>query len=282
MYKVFIFSIYKFLNHTFSMKNKSAGTLHAKTLLFIALLSFCFFRGISQKVDTLHLIYHHTQNKAHDTTLKHIDRWIKSLNGTHMDITVVGYYPSTNFKPFAQERVDEMFLILNRKGRELFTFGEFVSKKGKDYQRTTVDIIYTPTGSAAAAAAAEAQKKAAEAAAKEEEKKIKDAAKAAENAEEKKKKDAEKAANAEKKAAEEALKAEEKKKKEEEKATSKPEKSNDPKADEKAKKEAEKAAAADKKAGEVAAKAEEKRRKEEEKAAVEAEKKAKKEAEKKK
>lgn len=270
------------------MKNTSAAT-KAKAFTFIVLLSLCFFRGISQKVDTLHLIYHHTQNKAHDTTLKHIDRWIKSLNGTHMDITVVGYYPSSNFKPFAQERVDEMFLILNRKGRELFTFGEFAAKKGKDYQRTTVDIIYTPTGGAAAAAKIEAEKKAADDAAKAEEKKIKDAAKAAENAEEKKKKDAEKAANAEKKAAEDAVKAEEKKKKDAEKANSKPEKTvdaNDPKAVEKAKKEAEKeaekTAATEKKAAEAAAKAEEKKKKDEEKAAAEAEKKAKKESEKKK
>ncbi|PBQ34216.1 hypothetical protein CNR22_21395 [Sphingobacteriaceae bacterium] len=264
------------------MKNQSAAT-RAKAFTFVILLSLCFFRGISQKVDTLHLIYHHTQNKAHDTTLKHLDRWIKSLNGTHMDITVVGYYPTTNFKPFAQERVDEMFLILNRKGRELFTFGEFSSKKGKDYQRTTVDIIYTPTGGAAAAAKAEAERKAAEDAAKAEEKKLKDAAKAAENAEEKKKKDAEKAAAAEKKAAEDAIKAEEKKKKEAEKAsTTSEKKSDDPKADEKAKKEAEKVAAAEKKAADAAAKAEEKKKKDEEKAAAEAEKKAKKDAEKKK
>ena len=111
------------------MKKISATIFKPKTAVFLIVLTFCALSGFSQKPDTLHLIYHHTQNKAHDTTLAHIDRWVKSLHGKHMDITVIGYYHKPEFKPFAQERVDEMFLILNRKARDLVTFGTFSDRK---------------------------------------------------------------------------------------------------------------------------------------------------------
>jgi hypothetical protein len=75
-----------------------------------------------------------------------MDKWIKGLNSVHQDLRIVGYYHKGDFRKFAQQRVDEMFLVVNRKARPLFTIKSMETKKGEDYQRTTVDLIYTPTG----------------------------------------------------------------------------------------------------------------------------------------
>lgn len=141
------------------MKTPKKLGLNAR-LMMPLLIMFVFTAPMLSQSDTLHLIYHHTQKAAHDTTLARIDKWIKTLKGKHVDITVIGYYPQSNIKPYAQERVDELFLVLNRKARDLFTFGEFTTKKGKDYQRTMVDIIYKPSLSPQEAAAAAVKAKA--------------------------------------------------------------------------------------------------------------------------
>ncbi len=120
------------------MKNPLFFSLRTVVLaLFCAVAS----HGKAQ-YDTLHIYYHNTAVTPHDTSLAKLDRWIKSLNGNKVDLTVVGYYHKLEFKKFAQERVDEMFLVLNRKSRSSFNIQEMVTKKGKDYQRTTVDLIY--------------------------------------------------------------------------------------------------------------------------------------------
>src|SRR4051812_48928104 len=75
----------------------------------------------AQKYDTLHLYYNQISVQPHDTTLAKMDKWIKSLNGKHQDIKIVAYYHKFEFKKYAQERVDEMFLTVNRKARSLFT-----------------------------------------------------------------------------------------------------------------------------------------------------------------
>jgi len=149
---------------------KNSTTLIARTrVIALVLLTFLVGQtGFSQ--DTLHLYYHHTQMKAHDTTLAKIDAWVKKLNGKHQDITVIAYFHKPEFKKFSQERADEMFLILNRKARELITIESIGPKKGKDSQRTTVDIIYKKTVNAEEAAAMATKAKAEEEKKKEDEK----------------------------------------------------------------------------------------------------------------
>jgi hypothetical protein len=151
---------------------------------------FAIISPLSAQTDTLHLNYHYTQTSAHDSTQARIDEWIKSLNGKHVDIQIVAYFHKPEFKKAADARSEELFLILNRKARALFTFVSNGSKKGKDYQRTMVDIIYKPTVTPEELAAAAAKAKAeAEAAAK-----AKEEAKAAKKAEEEEKKKKEGAA----------------------------------------------------------------------------------------
>ena len=126
-------------------------------------LTFLFFTARSQ--DTLHLNYHFTQILPHDSTQAKIDKWVKSLNGQHVDIKVIAYFNRSEFKKVSQQRCDELFLVLNRKARSLITIEFIGTKAGKDYQRTMVDIIYSYTGAAekaAAAAIAEKEKQKAE------------------------------------------------------------------------------------------------------------------------
>jgi hypothetical protein len=126
---------------------RSRGGL--KVLMLLMAIGFSL-TSVAQ-YDTLHLYYNNISVTPHDTTLAKMDKWIKSLNGKHQDMKVVGYYHKLEFKKYAQERVDEMFLVINRKARSLFTIEEMVTRKGKDFQRTTVDLIYKPTGGAVAA-----------------------------------------------------------------------------------------------------------------------------------
>ncbi|MDI1356153.1 MAG: hypothetical protein PSX36_14635 [bacterium] len=118
------------------------------TIRIIALLVFMFVLAKTGRAqsDTLHLYYIQTQSTIQDSTNKKIDNWVKSLNGKHVDIDVVAYYSKLEYKKFAQQRNDELFLVLNRKARALITIGFIGPKKGENSQRTTVDIIYHLTG----------------------------------------------------------------------------------------------------------------------------------------
>src|SRR3954467_6521444 len=107
-----------FLSNTFSL-----------TLFFITLF---FSSGISQTYDTLHLNYHHTATTAHDSTQKKIENWVKKLNKQHVDVRVYAYYHRPEFKKFADDRIEDLFIVLNRKARDLITIKEMTSKKGKD------------------------------------------------------------------------------------------------------------------------------------------------------
>jgi len=112
-------------------------------------LFFCFaltFGCVSQNLlgqDTLHLNYHHTQMKAHDTTVAKIERWAKSLNGKSVNLKVLAYYHKSEFKPGATARNEDLFLVLNRKARTLITIQSMEAVKGKESQRNRVDIVYT-------------------------------------------------------------------------------------------------------------------------------------------
>jgi hypothetical protein len=200
------------------MKHLSSQVFELKKLALFFAIILCITQVKSQ--DTLHLVYHHTQVEPHDSTMAKIDSWIKNLNGKHVDIQIIGYFHKPEFKKFSQGRVDELFLVLNRKAREQLTFESYGAKKGTDEQRTTVDIIYKTTVTPEEVAAAKAKEEAAVAKAKEEE----EAAKKAEKEKEKAEKEKEKAEKAEKEALEKAEKEKEKAEKSEKEALEKAEK----------------------------------------------------------
>lgn len=125
---------------------KLSCSIRTIAILFI---TFFFAQSGRSQSDTLHLYYVQTQTTISDSTGKKIDRWVKSLNGKHVDINVVAYYSKLEYKKFAQQRADELFLVLNRKARALITIESIGPKKGENSQRTTVDIIYHLTGTPA-------------------------------------------------------------------------------------------------------------------------------------
>lgn len=268
-----------------------SGSFSTNLKSLTAIFALFFSLSVSAQTDTLHLYFHHTQTSPPDSMQVKIEKWAKNL-GRHVDVDVVSYYHKIEFKKFSQERLDNLFITLNRKARQTITITSQSVKKGEDYQRTMVDLIYKTTitpemiaaekakaeSEAAAAKAKKDAEKAAADAAKAEEKAKKDAEKAAADAikaEEKKKKDEEKAAAD---ALKDAAKAEEKKKKDEEKAAADAAKASEKTkegGDEKsASKEEEAKKKEEEKAAKEAAKAEEKKQKEAEKAAKEAAKEA--------
>ena len=117
-------------------------------LCFVVVFFMCSANGNAQ-ADTLHLNYYLSQVMPHDTTSAKIDKWVKSLKGQPVKITVAAYYHKPEFKKFAQQRCDELFLVLNRKARSLITIESIGPRKGKDFQRSMVDIIYSAPGSQA-------------------------------------------------------------------------------------------------------------------------------------
>jgi hypothetical protein len=177
------------------MKNPNSLIAPAKAL--VLLLMFACTSKIKAQ-DTLHLNYVQIQTKMPDTTDAKIDNWIKKLNGQHVDIRVVAYYYKAEFKKYSEERANDLFLILNRKARPLFTIVSVGAKKGESSQRSRVDIIYTKSGAAEEAKVAAAKVKEEEAKKKEEEAKKKEADKAAATAQKTEKKEKEKAEKAEK------------------------------------------------------------------------------------
>ena len=100
----------------------------------LALSIFCLNQGFSQ--DTLHLDFKATQTVPDKLIEDKIVAWGKTLNGKKQDINIVAYYHKGEFKKFAEERLQEMFLSVNRKVRELVTIKTQEAKKGEDYQRT--------------------------------------------------------------------------------------------------------------------------------------------------
>lgn len=97
--------------------------------------------------DTLHLDFGNTQVVPDEKMEAKIVAWGKTLNGKKQDINVFAYFHKGEFKQFAQQRLDEMYLSINRKVRDLVNIKLQEVKKGENYQRTRVDIIYWPEGS---------------------------------------------------------------------------------------------------------------------------------------
>jgi hypothetical protein len=121
-----------------------------RTFFLMLAFSMAIFKSSGQ-TDTLHLNYYLSQVMPHDTTSAKIDKWVASLKGQHVNITVAAYYHRPEFKKFAQQRCDELFLVLNRKARALITIESIGPRKGKDFQRSMVDIIFVKPGTVAAA-----------------------------------------------------------------------------------------------------------------------------------
>ena len=248
-------------------------------------LAIIFSKQVSAQ-DTLHLDFGATQTTPDKAIEDKIVAWGKTLNGKKQDINIVAYYHKGEFKKFAEQRVEEMFLSVNRKVRDLVNIKTQEALKGENYQRTRVDIIYWPTGMDTKTV--EAKKKEEEKAKKEEEKKKKEAEKSDKSVKKEDKKEDkkdDKAKKDEKKVEKKADKKEEKKEKvekpkeekkpaltKEEKEAAEAKKKEDK---EKEKKEKEEKAAKEK--AEKEAKKEQEKKEKEEKAAAE---KAKKEQEK--
>lgn len=108
--------------------------------LFILIIGVA--NGFAQK-DTLHIFYQGYSTKMLDSNETKIGNWAKSLKGKHVNVDVLCYYYDSEHKKEAAERSEEMFLILNRKARELITINSNAPKKGEKYQRTRVDIVYS-------------------------------------------------------------------------------------------------------------------------------------------
>lgn len=140
------------------MKNKTTLISRAKSGALALLFIFCGHSSFSQ-TDTLHINYDQVKTIPHDTSLAKIDAWVKKLNGMHVDVTVIAYYSKIEFKKYAQERADEMFLVLNRKARNLITIEFIGPKKGANSQRSRVDIVYKKSVSPEELAAAAAKEK---------------------------------------------------------------------------------------------------------------------------
>ena len=117
-----------------------------KTLLTISIMACCAYPSVSQ-TDTLHIYYQGLQTKTLDSNETKIANWAKTLKGKRVDVTVLAYYEKMDYKKYAQERADEMFLSLNRKARDLITIKSIGPKKGQKHQRSTLDVVYNISGS---------------------------------------------------------------------------------------------------------------------------------------
>lgn len=117
------------------------------TRYYLCLISILFLSSlltsIKAQTDTLHLDYSGIQTVLPDTTEAKLNEWAKKINGKKYEVVVFAYYHDKDFKKFADERADDMFRILNRKAREWITIKNIESKKGKKFQRSRVDIVYS-------------------------------------------------------------------------------------------------------------------------------------------
>jgi hypothetical protein len=111
-----------------------------RIIFFMAIALFANFRGLAQ--DTLHLNYNQVQTVLADTSIAKIEKWVKKLNGQHVNISVYCYYSKPEFKKYAQQRADELFLELNRKARNIITIDFIGPKRGDNWQRSMADVVY--------------------------------------------------------------------------------------------------------------------------------------------
>lgn len=110
--------------------------------IFFLTLSFTRNTCFAQS-DTLRIYYQGYNTKMLDSNEAKIGNWAKNLNGKHVNVDVLCYYYEAEHKKEATERSEELWLILNRKARELITIKSNSPKKGEKFQRTRVDIVYS-------------------------------------------------------------------------------------------------------------------------------------------
>ena len=127
------------------MKKYSLSKPNFKVLILLSVITLFAYPSMSQ-TDTLHLYYQGLQTKTLDSNEAKVGEWAKTLKGKHVDVQVLCYYEKAEYKKYSQERSDEMFIILNRKARDLITITSNAPKKGVKSQRSMVDIVYTAIG----------------------------------------------------------------------------------------------------------------------------------------
>lgn len=110
-------------------------------MILIALVTFGN-KFYAQK-DTLHIYYSGMQTNVSDSSEAKIGKWMKSLNGRHVDVEICAYYDNSDFKKYMVERAENLHLIVNRKARDLITVKFIGPVKGKKWQRYMADVVYT-------------------------------------------------------------------------------------------------------------------------------------------
>lgn len=115
---------------------------------------FCAFiiigaSAYSQK-DTLHIYYMGMQTAILDSNDAKITRWVKSLNGRHVDLEIYTYYDNSDFKKYMNERMENLHMVVNRKARDQISVKFMGPVKGKKSQRSVADVVYTSANPAPA------------------------------------------------------------------------------------------------------------------------------------
>lgn len=134
-----------------------SNNIMKKLFAAVLLLSMSFAKLAAQS-DTLHIYYQGLYTKILDSNETKIGKWAKSLNGKKVDVQVLAYYNDKEFKKYSQERADELFLILNRKARDVINITSIGPAKGQKSQRSKADIVYTVQGQPAAVNVVPAEK----------------------------------------------------------------------------------------------------------------------------
>lgn len=95
--------------------NTSFAGLFQFRLLALMVLTLFFAGKLNSQSDTLHLNYDNIKVVPHDTTLKKLDAWIKSMNGVHQDISVYAYFSKLEFKNLHKSGQMKCFLPLTER-----------------------------------------------------------------------------------------------------------------------------------------------------------------------
>lgn len=129
------------------MKISIVRTFFLATVLTISAL----FNSARAQRDTLHIFYQGLQTTILDSNDAKITKWVKGLNGRKVELQIFGYYEDAQYKKYMAERVDNLFLVVNRKARDLINVTFMGPVKGKKSQRSTADIVYSFAATPAAA-----------------------------------------------------------------------------------------------------------------------------------
>ncbi len=123
------------------MKHLSLYRLRNIRLIIVFAILMLNMSAYSQS-DTLHVYFQGSLTKVLDSNEVKIGNWVKNLKGKKVNLDILGYYEKSEFKPQSNERVEGIFLVVNRKARDLVTIKSMGPVKGKKSQRSTVDIVY--------------------------------------------------------------------------------------------------------------------------------------------